>query len=226
MRSGGRAVRRDPLRKAMAALLVMAWTAPAAPGAAADFDWFWREAAAPMRAAARPGRIAPLAETVLQRHPELRRLGPASGRVLRRHGAALAAAAAASRISPPLLLALVAAESGGDPTAVSPRGAMGLGQIMPATAARFGVADPFDPAANLMASARYLDILLRQFGDDAVLALAAYNAGEGAVIRRDAVPPFAETRAYVPRVLGIWAVLRRSCPRLPSHPRHPCPLPF
>jgi soluble lytic murein transglycosylase-like protein len=224
MRSGGRAWSKT-VRQALRHLLVVAMAGLAAPSPAADFDWFWREAAAPMRAAARPQRMAPLAEAVLARHPDLRRLGPASGRVLRRYGAALKAAAAAARISPPLLLALVAAESGGNATAVSPKGAMGLGQLMPGTAARFGVADPFDPATNLMASARYLDLLLRQFGDDAVLALAAYNAGEGAVIRRDAVPPFAETRAYVPRVLAIWGVLRRSCPRLPSHPRHPCPLP-
>lgn len=193
--------------------------------AAQDFGWFWTEAAPPTRAAARPARMATLGEAVLNRHPDLRRLGPAAGRVLRRHGAALHAAAARGRVSPPLLLALVVAESGGDPRAVSPKGAMGLGQLMPATAERFGVADPFDPADNLSAAAAYLDVLLRAFNDDAVLALAAYNAGEGAVIRRGAVPPFEETRAYVPRVLAIWAVLRRACPRLPSHPRHPCRLP-
>jgi soluble lytic murein transglycosylase-like protein len=195
------------------------------PVAASNFDWFWTEAAAPTRSAARPARMAGLGEAVLRRHPDLRRLGPAAGRVLRQHGAALHAAAAAGRISPPLLLALVVVESGGDPRAVSPRGAMGLGQLMPGTAERVGVADPFDPTANLRGAAAYLDRLLRQFDDDAVLALAAYNAGDGAVIRRSAVPPFAETRAYVPRVLAEWAVLRRACPRLPSHPRHPCRLP-
>lgn len=195
------------------------------PAAAARYDWFWREAAAPMRAAARPGRMATLGEAVLERERQMRRLGPAAGRVLRQSGAALHAAAAAARVSPPLLLALVVVESAGDPDAVSPKGAMGLGQLMPDTAARFGVADAFDPAQNLRGAARYLDVLLRLFDDDAVLALAAYNAGEGAVIRRDAVPAFAETRAYVPRVLATWAVLRRACPRLPSHPRHPCRLP-
>lgn len=209
-----------------AAVLALAAALLGQPAPAQDFGWFWREAAAPMRAAARPARMATLGEAVLARHPPLRRLGPGAGRVLRQHGPALKQAAAAARISPPLLLAMVVAESNGDPRAVSPAGAMGLGQLMPATAARFGVADPFEPSANLLGAARYLDELLRRFDDDAVLALAAYNAGEGAVMSRDGVPAFAETRAYVPKVLAIWAVLRRSCPRLPSHPRHPCPLPF
>lgn len=194
------------------------------PVPAQDFGWFWREAAAPTARAARPARMAGLGEAVLARHPEIRRLVPAAWHTLARHQAALAQGAAAGQVSLPLLLALVVVESGGDAAAVSPKGAMGLGQLMPATAARFGVEEPFDPTANLRAAGRYLDLLLRRFGEDAVLALAAYNAGEGAVDARAAVPPFAETRAYVPRVLGLWAALRRACPRLPSRPRHVCPL--
>lgn len=204
-------------------LLVLALLAPR-PALAQDFAWFWREAAAPATRAARPARMAGLGEAVLRRHPEIRRLLPVAWATLARHEAALAGGAAAGQVSLPLLLALVVVESGGNADAVSPKGAMGLGQLMPDTAARFGVETPFDPAANLRGAGRYLDLLLRRFGDDAVLALAAYNAGEGAVDARAAVPPFPETRAYVPRVLGLWAALRRACPRLPAHPRHVCPL--
>lgn len=190
----------------------------------AAYGWFWELAASPLLNAARPARMAHLAEIVVQRDPRLRRLVPIAQRVMRAHGLAVEAAAQIAGVSPPLLLALVVVESGGDPQAVSARGAMGLGQLMPDTATRFGVADPFEPRDNLRAAARYLDWLLDRFGQDAILALAAYNAGEGAVDRLGGVPAYPETRAYVPRVLGLWAVLRRSCPRLPSHPRHACPL--
>ncbi len=190
----------------------------AATPAAADF---WTAAAAPGLGAARPGRMATAAEGAV-------RLGHGAGAprllaaVLRAHGAAIQRAADAAGVAPPLLLALVAVESGGDARAVSPKGAQGLGQLMPATAARFGVADPFDPAQNLRGAAAYLDALLRRYGGDAVLALAAYNAGEGAVARHRGVPPFPETRAYVPRVLAHWRAATALCARRPTLPRHPC----
>jgi soluble lytic murein transglycosylase-like protein len=87
---------------------------------------------------------------------------------------------------------------------VSRKGALGLMQLMPATARRLGVRDPFDPAQNIQAGARYLRELLTQFRGDLALALAAYNAGEAAVMRAGyRVPPYAETLAYVPRVLRL-----------------------
>ena len=91
---------------------------------------------------------------------------------------------------------LIQRESAFDPRAVSPKGAKGLGQLMPGTVAELGVADPFDPIANLDGSARYLVAQLEAFSS-IELALAAYNAGPGAVRKHDGVPPFAETRAYV-----------------------------
>jgi soluble lytic murein transglycosylase-like protein len=104
-----------------------------------------------------------------------------------------------------LLHAMIAVESGYDPTAVSPKGAIGLMQVMPATGARFGADDLNDPRQNLAAGARYLKSLLMKFDGNLPLAIAAYNAGEGAVVRyRNAIPPFAETRGYVARVLARY----------------------
>jgi len=106
-------------------------------------------------------------------------------------------------LSPYLLQAVIAVESGFDARAVSHKGALGLMQLMPQTAQRFGVRDPFDPVQNVTAGATYLKSLLDRFHGDLHLALAAYNAGEAAVIKAGyRIPPYAETRAYVPRVLA------------------------
>lgn len=113
-------------------------------------------------------------------------------------------AAADFQMDPALLLAVIHAESGFDPDALSPRGAVGLMQLMPATAGRYGAGDPHDPAFNVRAGAEHLRYLLNRYGD-LPLALAAYNAGEGAVERhRMRVPPYAETRRYVPRVMALY----------------------
>jgi soluble lytic murein transglycosylase-like protein len=118
-------------------------------------------------------------------------------------------AARAAQIDPSLLRALIVVESGFDERAVSRRGARGLMQLMPVTARRYGVKDAFDPAQNIRAGARYLRDLLDRFDNDLEIVLAAYNAGEEAVERHGrAIPPFAETRAYVPRVLGVYTSLR------------------
>lgn len=101
-----------------------------------------------------------------------------------------------------LVEAVVAIESAGNPSAVSPKGAMGLMQLMPATAARFGVTDPFDAEESLEGGCAYLRWLLDRFDGSVALALAGYNAGEGAVERHGGIPPFEETRAYVRSVLA------------------------
>jgi soluble lytic murein transglycosylase-like protein len=111
-------------------------------------------------------------------------------------------AAVRAGIDPALFAALVEAESGFDPGAVSSAGAQGLAQLMPGTARSLGVGDPFDPVQNADGGARYLAQMLREFGGDERLALAAYNAGPGAVRRHGGVPPFAETQKYVERVLA------------------------
>ena len=113
------------------------------------------------------------------------------------------ATAAAHRhgLDPELVLALIGVESGFQPKAVSPRGAQGLMQLMPGTAAALGVADAFDAAQNLEAGARHLQSLVGRYAGDLPRALAAYNAGAGAVDRFGGIPPFPETRDYVRRVL-------------------------
>jgi hypothetical protein len=119
---------------------------------------------------------------------------------------ALAAAAARRHgLDPELVLAVVAVESGFRPQAVSPKGAQGLMQLMPKTASELGVADAFDPEQNLDGGVRHLGSLLSLYGGDVRRALAAYNAGEGAVARHNGVPPYAETRAYVERVLARYS---------------------
>lgn len=109
------------------------------------------------------------------------------------------------QIEEALLHALISTESGYNPRAVSPKGAVGLMQVMPNTGRRYGAADLNDPAQNLRAGARYLRDLLRQFDNNPELALAAYNAGESAVLRYGGrIPPFRETLQYVPRVLALY----------------------
>ena len=117
-------------------------------------------------------------------------------------------AAVSSALEPNLLRAVIVVESGFNSRAVSKRGAVGLMQLMPATANRYGVSNPYDARQNVHGGARYLKFLIDRFGHDVRLALAAYNAGEEAVDRNGGqIPPFSETMAYVPRVLKIYKML-------------------
>lgn len=108
----------------------------------------------------------------------------------------------AAGVDPHLFESLVAAESSFNPGSTSKAGAMGLSQLMPGTARALGVRDPFDPEQNLRAGAKYLAQMMSRFGGDPKLALAAYNAGPGAVERHGGIPPYRETRAYVERVMN------------------------
>ena len=103
-----------------------------------------------------------------------------------------------------LIEAMVQTESAGNPTAVSPKGARGLMQLMPERAALLGVRNSFDPSQNVDGGVRHMRDLLQNFGGDVSLALAAYNAGEAAVRSYGGVPPFAETREYVRRVRALY----------------------
>jgi len=125
-----------------------------------------------------------------------------------RYDSIIEAAAARSAIEPNLLRAVIVVESGFNSRAVSPRGAVGLMQVMPATASRFGAVNLYDPQENVHAGASYLKYLMDRFGHDVHLVLAAYNAGEDAVTRNGGrIPPFAETMAYVPKVLRVYRMM-------------------
>jgi soluble lytic murein transglycosylase-like protein len=122
-------------------------------------------------------------------------------------------AARRHEVEPALLHAVITAESAYNPRAVSPKGAAGLMQLMPATARRLGVDNVYDPDQNIQGGARYLKELLQRFDNDLSLTLAAYNAGEQAVARYgNRVPPYRETRGYVAKVLGLYRKYGRLLP--------------
>ncbi len=127
------------------------------------------------------------------------------------HGPDILRSTLGTRVSPALALAVISVESSGKTSAVSHKGAQGLMQLMPDTAKRFGVNDSLSPAENIKGGVAYLDWLMKEFGNDPVLALAGYNAGENAVKSHEGVPPFAETRDYIPKVLAAYEVARALC---------------
>jgi len=142
---------------------------------------------APAATAAAPARSSKVAAA--KAGPDLRRM--------------IDTIAAQVQISSDLLHAVIAVESNYDLKALSPRGAMGLMQLLPATAKRFGAKDPYAAAENVMAGATYLKWLMGLFDNDLELVLAAYNSGEQAVLKAGRkIPPYAETQAYVPRVMA------------------------
>jgi len=144
--------------------------------------------------------------------------------IARSEGQRILRATVGSEVSPALVLAVIAVESGGRTTVVSNKGAQGLMQLMPDTATRFGVSDSLDADQNIRGGVAYLDWLLKEFGGDVVLALAGYNAGENAVKKHDGVPPYAETRDYVPKVLAAFQVARALCKTQPELVTDACAL--
>lgn len=134
-------------------------------------------------------RQAPVLQAVWHRHP------------VRHLVRDLDVAARVSGVPASLLAAVMMQESGGDPAARSPKGAMGLMQLMPGTATTLGVRNPWNPRQNLLGGAEYLAMLLREFHNNPVFALAAYNAGPQAVEHYRGIPPYPQTQAYVPAVL-------------------------
>jgi len=120
-------------------------------------------------------------------------------------------AARATRLEAALIHAVISAESGYNPFARSRKGAAGLMQLMPETARRYGVKNRLDPAQNISGGARYLRDLIRLFNNDLQLAVAAYNAGENAVVRAgNRIPPYQETMTYVPRFMTYYRKYRRA----------------
>lgn len=184
-----------------------------APGVGSRETWFW-SVMSPALADARGGKLARAIGVLEGRAADAARLAPGNGRIrgiAETYGAEILRATAGTGVSPALVLSVIAVESNGSRTAKSSAGAVGLMQLMPATAKRFGVSDRTDPAQNIRGGVQYLDFLLETFAGDALLALAAYNAGEGAVTESGGVPDYAETRAYVPKVVAAWREARLLC---------------
>jgi soluble lytic murein transglycosylase-like protein len=125
-----------------------------------------------------------------------------------RYDAWIRQAATLYQIPEELVRAVIKCESDFDPRAVSPTGAQGLMQLMPETALRMGVRDAFDPRENILGGTRYLRVLANLFNGDLDLTVAGYNAGEGAVMRYEGVPPYEETQGYVIRVRTFYARYR------------------
>lgn len=181
------------------------------PEGVEDFSWYW-QAVSPKEGVDPANRFQD-ALIAVQRGatkvgtPRLQTLKS----IAERHGIDILTATIGTDVSPALVLAVIAIESAGRIDAVSHAGAQGLMQLMPATASRFGVSDSQNARENIRGGVTYLDWLLKRFDRDPVLTLAAYNAGEGAVDKHEGVPPFAETRAYVPKVIAAWNVARGLC---------------
>ena len=175
------------------------------------FDWFWNDVS-PNIEDAGPGRLD-LAMRALARSeapvpvPRLQQMQA----LAKSQGIDILKATIGTDVSPALVLAVMMVESGGDADATSRAGAQGLMQLMPDTASRFGVTDSFEPAQNIAGGVKYLNWLMGTFDRDPVLVLAGYNAGEGSVRKHQGVPPFAETRDYVPKVLATFQLARGLC---------------
>ncbi len=196
---------------------------PTTPAGASTYAWFWETV--PTQLGLVQGRF-PLAMATLSK-------GPAGGGVraprmqhmqdiAANYGKDILTATIGTEVSPALVLAVIGIESAGRTDAVSSAGAQGLMQLIPATAERFGVTDSTDPRQNIKGGVAYLDWLMKRFDRDPLMVLAAYNAGEGAVDANAGVPPYPETRDYVPKVLAAWQVAQGLCQTQPELVSDPC----
>ncbi len=195
-------------------------SSPAAEGTvvASRYSWFW-DSVSPDLAQSGPGRLEPALIQIANARADQQIAAPRLTDLLgiaRRHRVDLLLNTVGTTVSPALVLAVIAVESSGRADAVSGAGAVGLMQLIPATAERFGVADSLNAGQNIKGGVAYLDWLLQEFDGDPIMALAGYNAGEGAVKRHGGVPPYAETRDYVPKVLAAFAVARNLCKTPPQ----------
>lgn len=189
-----------------------AGTAPASPG---RYAWFW-EKVSPELGSTGPGRLYDALQVLngsgKVTAPRLQALQD----IARVRGVPILRSTIGTNVSPALVLAVISVESAGKADAVSGAGATGLMQLMPATASRFGVSDSLVAEDNIAGGVKYLDWLMREFDNDPILVLAGYNAGEGNVRNHKGVPPFAETRDYVPKVLAAFQVARGLCTTPPE----------
>jgi hypothetical protein len=186
-------------------------------------NWFWQSVSPSLSAPSRTMQQA--LQRMAEQPGKARGFRPSRDRVqqiVAAHGSNILQATIGTNVSPALVLAIISVESGGKASAVSPKGATGLMQLMPATAKRFDVTNRADPVQNITGGTKYLNWLYREFRGDPILMLAAYNAGENAVKRADGVPAYAETRQYIPKVVGAWDVARSLCITPPKYATDGC----
>lgn len=197
--------------------LVAETDTPAPPAGRASgegrYGWFWN-VVSPALDATGPGRLepalvslknAPSGQAVAT--PRLQQLQD----IAAAHGLEILKSTIGTRVSPAFALSVMAIESGGRVDAVSTAGAQGLMQLMPATAARFGVKNSLNAADNIKGGVAFLDFLMEKFDGDPILVLAGYNAGENSIGQNNGVPPYAETRDYVPKVLSAFDTAKGLC---------------
>ncbi len=196
---------------------------PGATPDSAQYGWFWDQIPAQRDQVA--GRF-PMAMAMLSQGPGGAQVTAPRMQhmqdIAARYGTDILKATLGTEVSPALVLAVIGIESAGKPEAVSSAGAEGLMQLIPDTAARFGVTDSKDAVQNIKGGVAYLDWLMKRFDRDPLMVLAAYNAGEGAVDANAGVPPYAETRDYVPKVLAAWQVAQGLCQTPPELVTDPC----
>lgn len=193
------------------------------PGPKSSYAWFWETI--PPGITEVSGRF-PAAMSALSQGPGGAQVAAPRMQSMQTlaeiYGKDVLIATVGTKVSPALVLAVMGIESAGRKDAVSSAGASGLMQLMPDTAARFGVKDTTDPVQNIQGGVAYLDWLMGEFNGDPLMVLAAYNAGEGAVRKNSGVPPYAETRDYVPKVLAAWQVAQGLCQTPPELVSDPC----
>lgn len=187
------------LRFIRAFVAVLAFSA-ANPGDVCAQIYSWRDSSGTLVLSDKPKEGAPSQTFAVNRTTAFRTTRPVTSRRSQAYDQLIEDHSVAQGVSPDLVRAVIHAESAFNPNARSPKGAMGLMQLMPGTAAEFGVTDAYNPAQNIRAGVAYLKRLLVKFAPRQELALAAYNAGPGAVLKYGAVPPYKETRNYVAKI--------------------------
>lgn len=190
---------------------------------ASSYSWFWDTV--PTAQTAIDGRFT-LAMATLSKGPKGSSVNAPRLQhmqdIAQTYGTDILKATLGTEVSPALVLAVIGIESAGNAQAVSSAGAKGLMQLIPDTATRFGVTDSTDATQNIKGGVAYLDWLMKEFDHDPLMVIAAYNAGEGAVKANAGIPPYPETRDYVPKVLAAWQVAQGLCLTPPELVTDPC----
>ncbi len=193
-----------------------------------NYDWFWSDFSHDITGASLL-RLNNAEQQLLKTPDKSNGLAPSlklMRNLAKTYGTDILLATLNKDVSPAFVLAVMGVESHGVVDAVSSADAVGLMQLIPETAKRFNVEDRTDPKQNIAGGVAYLDWLINEFNRDPVLALAGYNAGENAVKLHKGVPPFAQTRGYIPKVVAAWNVAKALCKTPPKYATDGCVFDF